>query len=342
MAARGRSIRAKLIALGLGLALAALALALAEAFAHWRLKREEARFTGEIPYIFAFSETLGYTALPNVEARAHRAYDGQPLYDVVYRTDEHGRRITPQGSQSPERFAVFVGCSFTFGEGVAEDETLPAQYAEIAKDSRVYNYGFSGYGPQQLLAKLESGQLSDEISEAEGTLVYVFMSDHVRRAIGSMRVFSTWARHFPCYTMDEEGSLVLRGSFLTAKPRITNLYDLLKHDRLLPYLNVDLPLRVNEDHRRLTSSIVVNAKQVFAAQFPGSRFVVLLYPDGSGTRSESAAMADLLTRAQVEVIDLSRLFDLSDPEYYLAHDGHPNARAHAEVAKHLADRLCGS
>jgi hypothetical protein len=118
--------RVKLAALAIGLCAAAIFLVALEG-AFWAFnKHRDANFSGEQPYLFEFSQTLGYKPLANADARATKYHGNQFLYDVVYHTDEFGRRRTPEPIASPDHFIAFFGCSYTFGEGVAESETLPA------------------------------------------------------------------------------------------------------------------------------------------------------------------------------------------------------------------------
>ena len=71
---------------------------------------------------------LGYSAVPGARVRAIRKRFGATLYDVTYTISDQGARVT-RGNPAGETW-LFMGCSFTFGEGVSDDETLPAQFSE--------------------------------------------------------------------------------------------------------------------------------------------------------------------------------------------------------------------
>jgi hypothetical protein len=58
----------------------------------------------------------------------------------------------------------------------------------LTSQYRPYNYGGIGYGPQQMLAKLQEGGIQQEVAEHQGVLVYLLIPDHVNRAIGTMQV----------------------------------------------------------------------------------------------------------------------------------------------------------
>ncbi|MEK7794954.1 MAG: hypothetical protein AAB353_10505 [Candidatus Hydrogenedentota bacterium] len=131
-----RNRRKNFLAIGIGLAAASLLVAATEGI-FYLLNHRPSRSGGEDPYLFQFSDQLGYKPLPNADRRAWRTFDGQTVFDVRYRTDAYGRRITPS-PDGADRFLVFFGCSFVFGEGIAEDETLPAQTARLLPRVRAY------------------------------------------------------------------------------------------------------------------------------------------------------------------------------------------------------------
>ena len=60
-----------------------------------------------------------------------------------------------EGPDRKSEFVIFTGCSFVFGEGVNDNQTLPYLYGKQNPAVRCYNYGFPGYGTQQMLAVLQ-------------------------------------------------------------------------------------------------------------------------------------------------------------------------------------------
>ncbi len=294
------------------------------------------------PYLFEFSIPLGYKPIPGADERAFLKDGDRFVFDVAYRTDAYGRRRCPEPSQPAANFTAFFGGSFTFGEGLADADTLPAQFAAHTPDMHVYNYGFSGYGPQQVIAKLEEKTLAEEIPQSNGTLVYVFMSAHVRRAIGSMRMWVQWGRHFPHYAYGEDGIVERRGSFYTGRPWRTRLYDLLKREQVLRYFEVDFPPRILPRHEVFTADLIAASRDAFLAQYPDGRFVVLLYPHAPDLEYDAQGMAPLLDEREIETLDLTHLIDLSQSEYRIPIDAHPSALAQEKVAEALAQYLQGS
>ena len=62
--------------------------------------------------------------------------------------NEHGVRTIPRLAKGvAQRYALFLGCSYTFGDGVGDSETLPAPFGARAPAYHVYNFATTGYGP---------------------------------------------------------------------------------------------------------------------------------------------------------------------------------------------------
>ena len=79
---------------------------------------------------------------------------GETLYAVVYSVDKRGLRVEPPLAPGHgDRCVLFFGCSYTFGEGVNDAETLPYRTGVLAEGRlRMINFGLHGYGPHQMLA----------------------------------------------------------------------------------------------------------------------------------------------------------------------------------------------
>jgi hypothetical protein len=302
----------------------------------WRASRTEIVIAREY---YQPDATLGYAPARGLRTHARKRLDGRTLYDVEYEIDGLGRRVTPlDDREGRERFLLFFGCSFAFGEGVDGAETLPAFVAREARRYVAYNYAFHGYGPHQLLAKLESGSLRDEVSEPEGLLVYVLIGAHVSRAIGSMVVYTSWAHDAPYYALDAAGEPTRHGTFTTGRPWTSLGYALLGGSQVLRFLHLDVPPRITDRHLALTARILGRSAALFREAFGPQRFVVLAYPEH--WPSEIAArLQGHLAGEGIEYLDYSALFGPDRADYFLPGDRHPKARAHAAVARRLVADL---
>jgi len=262
---------------------------------------------------------------------------GERIYDVVYEIDDALRRRTPVTPEGPrEFFALFFADSYTYGEGVSGDQTIPYYVGEMAPRYRPYNYGFHAGCPSDLLVQLEKTSLRAEVTEPEGILIYTWIDDHVTRSLGTLRVTASWGSEKPYYAVSDDGTVEFRGTFEEGRPLRNAIYRALGASRLLMGRGFDWP-RIGDPEIESTARILARARDLFEAQFPGSRFVVAIYP---GQIWWSRALVRELERLGVSVLDLSGLFDIRRPELSLsASDSHPSPLANELYARALVDGL---
>ncbi len=117
---------------------------------------------------------LGWRLIPNTKGR-HR-FRGN--FDVFYNIDEKGRKAIPQ-NRGAKRKVYFFGDSFTFGQGVTnEDTALNLLAARIGDQFNVLNYGVMGYGLAQMLARLRFNLAAIEPGDL---IVFSPLSSDIRR-----------------------------------------------------------------------------------------------------------------------------------------------------------------
>lgn len=293
------------------------------------------KFTGEhAQAFFQRDEWLGYRPVPNTQAVASRKEGEETLYRVTYSIDSYGRRVTPVEDLAPNpEHILFFGGSYTFAEGVNDDETMPYYVSALAPGYRAYNYGAGGYGPQQMLAKLQSEEIATEIEEPRGIIVYTFINEHIRRAIGSMAIHVQRGDVMPYYYVDTNGNLSRHGNLASGRPGLSILYGILGKSQTLRFFNIDLPLQPSEDDLQTTARIIDEARHIYREKFNSDRFYVLIYP-GLG----APELLPYLDAAGITYLDYSSLPDIYDKDFWLG-EGHPSAKAHRIVAEKLVHDL---
>ncbi len=100
---------------------------------------------------------LGYRLLPNLTVVETATRGNETLYRATYHSTAEGTRVTPPAPAGADCY-IFTGGSFMFGQGINDDETLPAQFAHL-NDDRICTVNFSapGYGVNHLVRALEVG-----------------------------------------------------------------------------------------------------------------------------------------------------------------------------------------
>ena len=286
---------------------------------------------------------LGYRPRPNEIQRDRMLLDGAPMYDVTYTIDANGHRVVPASGDTSGRDKplVFFGCSYTFGVGCNDDETLPNAVAELAPAYRVHNLAYGGYGPHHMLAMLEDPTCLDFVSgKNSATGIFVFIRRHVRRVVPCVPMIQRpWIRYAPCYQLNEQGIPTRRGLFPDAMPWRVAFYDLLAYEQLREFLDVNYPLYESPADLELTAKVIRAAADRFRAALPGSGFHVLLYPALHDSPEEARECGKYFLREGLNVFDLSEMFSDNPMAQTIPGDGHPTPATHRAVAEALVPML---
>ena len=292
---------------------------------------------------FVRTEPLGHKNPANTRAVEKMSLNGREIFNATYSTDGYSRRTTPlKNTGRAERFALFFGCSFAFGQGVQNEETLPSRVGELAPRYRPYNYGVIGYGPQHVLIKLEDPSLRSEIEEKDGILIYTYIHDHVYRVIGTI---NHHGREMPYYVLDSNGNPLRKGNMVSGRPGIALWYWLVGNSQTAQFFQLGFDSRIDEDDIKLTAKIIVEARNAFSRSFNRSEFYVLLYPNPAsrsvGPEAVRKKLIPYLEAAKVKYLDYSELFDPFDPSQGLRieHDPHPTPKAYRLLAEQLTHDL---
>lgn len=254
------------------------------------------------------------------------------VYKQEYKIDAFGRRITPSSTNdsSTTQFAMITGCSFAFGYGLNERQTL-SYYLDSLSAYRAYNYGISGHGTQQTLALLQNRLLSSEIQQSNGVLIHLFIDDHVPRLIGSRRLIKLWATNYPYYFLDD-GVLKQDGSFWSGRNLLSRFYKVISQSAFIDLFDIDFPWYVSQSHLELFSAVIQESKTEFQRQYPDGRFLVVIAPNSRLAPRISNVLAD----SDIEYLDLSKLLDKEESRYKIHWtEGHPNNKYYLQIAQEI-------
>ena len=277
-------------------------------------------------------ELLGTVPRSHSRSRHTVVAHGQTVIDAIYTVDDQSLRLMPQGSpeEKSRETVVFLGCSFTYGEGVGDDETLPARVALCRPRWRVLNFGFSGYGPHHMLANLESGRVARVCGENPRIAIFQMIPGHVQRVAGWAPVRPDAPRY------GWQGGEVRRLGRLDDRRVLLTVKRLLWKSRIFSELIA--PHIVSQADVDLTVAILQRSAREVARQFPGCEFHVLLW-----TLPEDPFSPRVRTALQKSGLKLHLVEDFApevqqpeDFRYRIPFDSHPTALAH----QRLADYVC--
>jgi hypothetical protein len=277
---------------------------------------------------------------PNSRVRARVLWNDEPQFDVIYEIDSSQRRFTPaDNAKHRQNFLLYFGCSFTFGEGVEQNETLPYFTALLARDFSVYNYGVNGGSPSDALGLVTRRPFGSDVSEGRGIAIFAFIPEHLSRMLGGSDV--GWAEEHLYYELDKAGEPQLIGDVKTARPIQTLIYHWVGSSRVLQRIGVALPLWRPVKDYRLAARVLGATRSALQSWRPLDGFYVIFWPvAGYKNKAISRYMMDALRVEGISYIDLTDVYDAQDRRNRVSeHNGHPSARAHRLVAQAVVREL---
>jgi len=273
---------------------------------------------------------LGSIYRPGGRFRAVKSENGEVLYDAVYTIDEFGNRVTPEPVAPDRPAVVFFGCSYTFGDGIDDEESLPWQFAEATgRRFDVVNAGHSGHGAHQMLRMLETDHLDSRIRHGVAHAFYSAMDHHPARAAG----LAPWDFEGPRYELDGD-AVAWRGPFHGASAaRLIRLGQLLFGGRWLPPW-LDRPVDPAIDDERWVRLVERSAKLV---RERWNATLTTIVWDANSERGSH--LLDLLVARGLDVLPVSSVLPTGKgPADLIPKDWHPTPATNSILARAIARR----
>jgi len=290
---------------------------------------------------------LGYRPRPNSQAVLELDRFGKVVYRAAYTIDSNGFRAT-RGAEGPTAdTVVFLGDSYTFGDALADQDTLPQQVsAALGYRDRVINAAFSGYGTHQVLRLMQSGRLDPLVGTGRRTFVYLAIDEHLRRIDG--RAPGDWLGT-PHYVLAGDAAHFVGPYY----PGLAGQWmRLMSESALAVAIGNSLMVEPTAQPTQLFGAMTGEAQQIVRKRYQG-RFLMLLWDEPllSDSRDPARArrraalieqMALELGRRKVDFLRVSALipdYPAHMSDYVIAGNGHPSAQLTHRLAQALAPRL---
>ena len=267
---------------------------------------------------------LGSLPVPNTATEFKEFLDGGLIADVTYRTDGSGLRKIPTAVQGGPYKVAFFGCSFMFGHGVEDDQTLPYYFVRESRGTfEGFNFAGEGWGPHQMLREIETGFVR-RVAGAPDLAIYEAIPDHLRRVAGR----APW-EDGPKYELCRGDEPCYRGPFHSAY-----------YETCRRWLDKSWTGKFIENHfgklarpSDIPLFLAVLKKTRSLLEKNGTRFVIVLWDQNELAKT----MLKALRANQFDVIAVSSIFPGSDlknrPLVQL--DRHPSPATNQAIAKYL-------
>ncbi|MDD2524315.1 MAG: hypothetical protein PHT81_05675 [Endomicrobiaceae bacterium] len=242
------------------------------------------------------------------------------LYDVRYSLYDGNIRYTKCDVNSKISY-IFLGCSFTFGDGVNDNQTLPYCFSKkTAFKFNVLNCGVQGHASNTAINILNGRLIENSCRNSEiKNFFYVLILDHISR---NFRILDpSDAKRYKesklKYIYQPYGRIkiifarshIFRKIFL---PAIDSHNWQFYNDYMIESLSEINGIVKNKYNSKLTIVIWPEFKQVFVDELKNRGFDVILLPE---------------------------YFNSESLGYRISHDRHPSAKVNEEIAGILYNHI---
>jgi hypothetical protein len=299
-------------------------------------------------------DQLGWAPQPGTVITEKVSFEGEVIFDAAYTIGPNGLRISSPATDDhelPRECVLFFGDSFTFGQGLADHETLPFRVAEqLPQRYRTYNFGVNGYGAHQMLSALQHDIVEDAVQCEPTQVSHVFyqgITDHPARSAGRL----WWHNRGPKYVLTENGGVRLDGRIeedddYAEKRSIiqilgTQIWKSMIYQRVVEGTYVR---RYSRDVLDLYLGIINETRREVLADYPNAEFHVLLWDeDNADNRAirEGLQETGITVHLMSEILPNYRADDLNQQYRLHERDMHPSAFAVELIAQYIVREILG-
>lgn len=265
----------------------------------------------------------------------HRTAD-KLIFDATYTTDKYSRRANLEPPhKNKKKFLALAGCSFVFGIGLNDQETLNHFINKDNFPSYAFNYGVAGGSINNFLARLiYEDNLEGQLNFETGDLVYVYINDHISRVVGAWP--NLWTFESPYFKKNEKSELEYAGSISEnmswIRKKIVNnaesLPSFLKEKRFIP--------RITSSDYDYYCELLKDVDRRWRTKKNAGRFVVAFHPLIGVDEKILSCLKENNTEFFTSKIQIDH------KSHTIPIDGHPTANLNQMFAREILDFLSKS
>lgn len=240
------------------------------------------------------------------------------LYDIVYSKYANGFRYTKCNINSNENY-IFLGCSFTFGNGVNDDQTLPYSFSKLMNfEKNVLNCGLSGRSTNLAISIIESNIIDSFTCKNSQTkyFIYSLIDDHIPRNFRSNAY----------ELLPRDNWLYKNGKFEKVSQPFGTVKNMFARSYIYNKFFDDIINKYNKEYYENYMIKSLKLLQEIAETKYKSKFIIIVWPKFDA----NSVFVDNLKKTNLDLIVLPEYFNTQ--EYKIEKDGHPNAKANEELA----------
>jgi hypothetical protein len=221
---------------------------------------------------------------------------------------------------------VFLGCSFVFGHGVDDEETLPYYFSEkLNFQYNVINYGVPGASSNMAINILNTG-LNKDITYCH--FFFSMMYDHVIRNFMVSRVCNDRTGPSDEYLLEGNKIKILNQPYY-------NIINIFKRSYMFRKIFVPIIYEHNEQYYEyyMVKSLE-KMNNIIEEKYNSKLTIVVWEKELLGDR-----FVNNLKKTNLDLIFLPDCFNSEEQGYRIKYDKHPTAKANKEIAEILYNHI---
>jgi hypothetical protein len=289
------------------------------------------------PYRWTDSDSvLGYRPRPNTTINVVATYGKELVFKQTYHIEPTGERRTP-GSSADGPTYLFVGDSYVFGEGLSDDQTLPARFAAgLRPPAHVVNLGVLGYSPAHVLRAIETGSYDKYVHGKVAAVVTWITRIHLPRLSGD----GGWLGSSPRYELDAAGHVRYTGSFNEHRlyhPTVGIEYLARTY---LASAKRAVGDRIEHEQVPLYFALLAKLRDQVRERYNAPLILIYDWPENEAYGEQDTYYLPYMKDLRALGVPMVSVRKITGPysewpNFYIPHDFHPNARLAAGLAKEL-------
>ncbi len=234
-----------------------------------------------------------------------------------------------EGGGVKHKSIVYTGCSFAYGQGLKEEETVSYRTAQLVKNP-VYNLGIISKAVNTLIAMLKNGVFEEKVNIDPAVVIYIYADFHIMRLVIPNMPYES-----------NEFLYKIKNEKLERKkpPFIISRFPLLSSVReWMYYILFENSNSYKEYLKKLLKLHFIELKNILDEKYNNVKLIIFVYYD-SPLFEEIAQ--DLQTQGIIIIRsshDLGLDINLADKQYQLQ-DGHPNKKVWEIVTPKLVEKI---
>jgi hypothetical protein len=254
-----------------------------------------------------------------VSIREKRFSNDEVFYDVTYNLNDRHVRIS-NNKPTIKKFKNFLslGCSYTFGVGVNDSETISGHLAKKINNYNFYNLGVPGGGLTEILDDIYFKDRLTNLNKNGGVVVYYFWQDHFRRYLKNI---DTPLKERVFYEIEND-ALTRSQPYLENTAWQNNLINFIEKSYFLRYINFGQNNFSIENQNKFINYLSF-VKNFYKNNYNLDFYVFILDP----VDTPSKYFLEKLSSRGIKYIRYKRLIDDFDfHEITIGGDGHYNSK----------------